>query len=249
MRAVVVAILCVVAGILCWVPGPCHAMNVSPIQLEMMSAGTSSRGAIRVTNESPTPLPVEVSVRRLTQDENGNRTYSPGGEEEFLLLPPQALIPPGASQVFRVQWVGEPMLAESQSFMLFVSQVPVKPRPGSTLAVQVVMSIGCMVNVAPPRGAPSLRITGTGVSAGESGRRHPTLTVFNPTSTHAFLPHATIRLSAAGWSKELASAELGSKLGIGLVQPGKQRRFVLPVALPDTVRTFTATIDFRPVRP
>ena len=36
----------------------------------------------------------------------------------FLVVPPQALMPPGATQNFRIQWVGEPQLCESQSYML-----------------------------------------------------------------------------------------------------------------------------------
>ena len=108
-------------------------------------------------------LPVEIALRRLSEEEDGRRTYLQGGEEEFLVLPPQALIRPGASQVFRLQWVGEPMLQESASFMLFVSQVPVKWPANKTPVVQVVMSIGCMVNVAPPRGTADLRVSGVDI--------------------------------------------------------------------------------------
>ena len=230
-------------------PSVCRAMTVTPIQLEMSSAGTASRSAIVVTNDGMESLPVEIALRRLSEEEDGRRTYFKGGEEEFLVLPPQALIRPGASQVFRLQWVGEPMLQESASFMLFVSQVPVKWPANKAPVVQVVMSIGCMVNVAPPRGTASLRVSGADIVIDKSGKHHPSITVENPTRVHALLPHSTIRLSGQGWSRELTPDFLGASVGIGLVQPGRRRRFVLPVDLPVSLSNFAATIDLKPNRP
>ena len=241
-----VLLLCAVFNL---AAGPALSLSVTPVQLEFSSAGTASRGTIVVTNDSARPLPIELSVRRLSQEGDGGRIYSAGGEEDFLLLPPQALIAPGGSQVFRVQWVGEPMLAESQSYMIFVSQVPVKMPSAKGPAVQVVFNIGCMVNVAPPRGLPALEVTGAAVETDRSGRRYPVITVRNPSRVHALLPQSTIRLSGAGWSRSLPPAELGSKIGIGLVQPGRQRTFVLPVELPHTVTRVEASIDFKPTRP
>jgi len=248
MKAPYLLFLSLIAGVAA-APSPCHAMSVTPIQLEMSSAGPASRRTVVVTNDSNRPLPVELSLQRIAEGENGGRRYMPGGEDAFLILPPQALIRPGASQVFRLQWVGEPMLVESESFMLFVSQVPVKLPAGSGPAVQVVMSVGCMVNVAPPRGLPSLRITATGIEIDRHGRRHPSVTVENTTRMHALLPQSTILLTAGGWSKELTPGELGASVGIGLVQPGMRRTFVLPVDLPAGVSAVGASIDFKPTRP
>lgn len=141
------------------------------------------------------------------------------------------------------------MLNASRSYYIFFNQVPVKQKPG-TAAVQVVMSIGTLVNVAPPQGAPSLRIVETGVSApGKSGRRHPTITLHNPGNVHALVSNATVRLSGGGWSEVLTPGLLSEKLGSGLVQPGKRRKFSLPVDLPPNVSSIQATIELNPRRP
>ena len=139
-----------------------RAFTVSPLQLEMTSAGQRSRGQITVVNDGETPMPVEAVVQRLSLDEAGRQTTSKAGEE-FLVMPPQAIIPPGATQNFRIQWLGEPMLAKSESFVLAISQVPVKLEK-SKPRVQVVMALGVMINVAPPEGAPALNVVGTGVT-------------------------------------------------------------------------------------
>ena len=125
-------------------------------------------------------------------DENGKSQTAKAGDE-FLLMPPMAMIPPGGTQNFRVQWLGDPMIEASQSFYIFFNQVPVK-MPKDHKGVQVVVSMGVIANVAPAQGTPSLQVVGTGVSVDKNGKRRPTMTVLNPTKVHALLPQTTVGL-------------------------------------------------------
>jgi fimbrial chaperone protein len=220
------------------------AMTVTPTHVELISAGSGNRAMISVVNTGSQPLPIEATVMRATLDEAGLPQTSKGGED-FLVMPPQALIAPGATQNFRIQWLGDPMLETSQSFLLYLSQIPVK-LPATRNAVQVVMSIGVMINVAPPRGRPSLQVIETGVTTDSHGKRHPTITVLNPSKVHALLPQSTIRLAAGTWSTTITSGLLRERIGIGLVQPGRRRKFILPVELPASVGSIQAQLDFRP---
>ena len=222
------------------------AMTVTPTHLELVSAGSQSRARITVVNNSAQPLPIESIVLRANLDEAGLPTTSKAGDE-FLIMPPQALIAPGATQNFRIQWLGEPMIESSQSFLIYMTQVAVKLPPNKS-AVQVVMSVGVMVNVAPPRGVASLQILQTDVTTDRAGKRQPTITVFNPSRIHALLPQATIRLASGSWSETITPGILNERIGIGLVQPGRKRRFILPVALPAGVHTVQARLDFTPKR-
>ncbi|AGK56380.1 hypothetical protein HYPDE_23468 [Hyphomicrobium denitrificans 1NES1] len=219
------------------------AMTVTPTQIEMASTGRTSRGAITVVNNGTDALPVELIVKKVSLDEAGVPKGSPAGDE-FLIMPPQAMIPPGATQNFRIQWLGEPLLEKSETFLVYVNQIPVK-LPKRIRGVQVVFGMGVMVNVAPPRGEAALQVVKTGVVTDAKGRRHPTLTVFNPTNVHALFPQSTVRVSSGDWSETLSSGELAQSIGIGLVQPGHRRRFVLPVALPPSVTSVQTSLEFR----
>ena len=226
------------------VPGIAWAMGVSPVQLELQSAGKTSRSTLTVDNKGGAPLPVEILIKRMTQDENGVRTYHADGQNEFLVIPPQAMIPPGGSQVFRVQWVGEPVLAESKSFMLFANQVPVK-QPTNTSGVQMISSMGAMINVAPPQSVGDLKVVSTSVDIDKkTGKRHPAIVVENPTKTHALLPKATLKLQAGSWQETYAPEALSGQIGIGLVPPGQRRKFVLPVTLPQNAASVQASIEY-----
>ena len=225
---------------------PANAMSVTPVHVEMVSAGQASRTQVMVTNNGSEPMPVEAGLERLSLDENGNRRMAKAGDD-FLIFPPQAMIPAGGTQVFRLQWVGEPMLPKSQSYLFSVSQVPVKFPKGQS-KVQVVLSFGVVINVAPSQGAPSLKVVGTGVTTDAQGKRRPTVTVENLSTVHALLPDGALSLSGDSWRHSLTATEMREKIGIGLVQPGQRRRFVMPVELPANVTSVQANLEYKPKR-
>ena len=220
---------------------PARAMSVSPIHIEMTSVGQTGHSQVIVTNTSNTPLPIDTAMKRLELDENGNTKTVPAGDE-FLVFPPQAMIPPGGTQVLRIQWVGEPNLAQSQSYMLTVTQIPVK-LPKTQSGVQVVMSFGIIVNVAPPQGQSNLKLVSTGIAIDKAGKRHPTITVEDSSNVHAVLQSAVLHLSAGAWSRTYQPGEIAQSIGIGLVQPGKRRKFVLPDVLPADAGTVQASLE------
>lgn len=51
----------------------------------------------------------------------------------------------------------------------------------------------------------------------------------------------SLTLKSGGWSKSLPTNFLRSKVGIGLVQPGRKRRFVIPVELPKGISKVQAS--------
>ena len=221
-----------------------NAMTVTPTEIEMKSTGRTSRSAITVVNNGEGELAVELVAKKATLNEEGVPKTAPAGDD-FLIMPPQALIPPGATQNFRIQWLGEPLLRKSETFFIYVNQIPVK-LPKHVKGVQLVFGMGVMINVAPPRGEPALEVVKNGVVEDRRGARHPTITVLNPTNVHALFPQATIRLSNGSWSETLSSGKLAQTIGIGLVQPEHRRRFVLPVTLPPGVTSVQSSIEFRP---
>lgn len=228
-------------------PGePAAAMSVSPTHLEMTSAGPNSRADIRVFNNADKPLPIETVVSRVTRDADGNEVIK-REDADFLVLPLQTMIPPGGSQVLKVQWLGEPLIEESRAYRIAVKQLPVA-QPGERKSVQLVLKFSVIVNVAPPEGRPALRLVRAGIARSRKGKRIPRLTVTNPSRVHARLPEARVQLSGGDWRKILSPGMLQGLLGIGTVMPGQTRSFDLPLPLPDSVQSLNAQIDY-PAQP
>ncbi|MGH1351627.1 MAG: fimbrial biogenesis chaperone [Methyloligellaceae bacterium] len=221
-----------------------NAMGVNPVVMEMTSAGRGSKGSIRVVNDGKNKLPVEIVISRVELGPEGEQSLRPAGEE-FLIFPPQALVPPGATQNFRVQWVGKPDIPESQSYIFSVNQVPVKMPKGQS-GVQLVFNFGTVVNVGPPSGAPSIKLLKSEISKDKRGKRRPAVTLRNSSNVHARLSDATVRLSGNGWSETMTPAILRQKLGVGLIQPGKVRKLMLPVEVPASVTSIKTEIQYKP---
>lgn len=211
---------------------PASAMSVSPILTDMTTTGRDSRSSITVVNTGATTLPVEISVAQLDLGENGERNLTPN-EDDFLIFPPQAMIPAGASQVFRVQWTGDPEMDRSRSYAFLVNQIPVDSQGDGTV-LELVYSVVIYVNVSPLAGDSDLRLVHAApVSDGEGGRKIELL-VENRGNRHDYLSRERIVFKAAngGWTREVRASEFASSIGIGIIQPGKTRRFILPVELP-----------------
>jgi len=210
---------------------PARAMSVSPILTDMAPAGRDSRSTVTVVNTGTTTLPVEIVVNRLELGENGELGLSPD-DADFLIFPPQAMIAPGASQVFRLQWAGDPDIAESRSYALLVNQIPVDSQASGTV-LELVYSVVVYVNVSPLQGTSEVRLLRVGPVTAEHGERRLELVVENRGNRHHYLSHDRIPLTTPeGWSREFRASEFASSVGIGLVQPGRTRRFILPIEPP-----------------
>lgn len=217
------------------------ATSVSPINIEMVAAGPRARAHIVVTNTSRDAIAIEPDVARLVLDQHGKSTSSPSSDE-FLTLPTQALIAPGSSQTFRLQWLGDPALSESRSYLVAMNQLPVRGLK-SKAGLQILVSFGVAVNVAPAQGRGAMRVASSGLNG-----RKPFVVIENPTAVHALLRDAEITLQAQGWSTTLPPGALENVLGTGLVQPKRKRSFQLPVDVPSSVRQLTVAIDYRAPR-
>ena len=236
---------CLLAGLAMLLAGAtlAKAMSISPTHIEMTTLGPDSRADIRVFNGSDMPLPIETVISRVTRDAKGNKIVR-RNEADFLVLPMQAMIPPGRSQILKVQWLGEPLIEESRAYRLHINQLPVA-QPGQGKAVRIVLSFAVIVNVAPPKGQPDLQLVKTDITRSRAGKRVPALTVTNRSKVHARLPEARIHLSGGGWSRVLSPGVLEGLIGIGTVMPGQTRTFEIPLTLPDNVGSVEARLDYQ----
>lgn len=138
-----------------------YAMRVSPMIVEMTTSGTGSVARIEIQNLNAGRLPFETRITRLTFDQSGVPSETPA-DGDFLVFPPQGMLPQGARQVVRLQWVGAPELATSQAYYLSVNQLPIPAEPGTgtqNAQVQVVYHMKALVVVAPPNAQPNVSVT------------------------------------------------------------------------------------------
>ena len=236
VEIIFVFLLAVLFGI-----GEAHALGVTPLVVEMSSGAANRTAQIIVENDSANDTPIEVEVFRVELDENGAQHLSPA-PSEFLVFPATRMLKPHAKQVFRIQWLGA-SLAKSETFIFAVNQLPVT-MPEAKSGVQVIFNFDVIANVAPPSGTRSLDVVST-TTVTEKGKTYPSLLLSNAGNVHARLSDATLTLKSGSWSRTVTPGELQLRLGAAVVQPGKRRRFVIPIELPAQASGVTAELSYQ----
>ncbi len=225
-----------------------YAMRVSPMVLELESRGTQAVGRIEVQNLNPGRLAFETRVTRLEYDENGNTRETPA-DQDFLIFPPQGVLPTGGRQVIRVQWVGNADLAASQAYYVAVTQLPVpldEIQQGQVGAqVQVVYNMKALVVVAPPGAQPNVSAasvragmiqlpTPPGASAPPAPVPGVEITLRNEGRRHAMMAGVGWRLAGRdpqgqAIRVDITPDELNRTIGTGYVPALGQRTFRVPL--------------------
>ena len=221
------------------------AMTVQPVVVDLQTAGRSMSQVITVENTFATPLPVELTVQELELTPTG---IKPTGQDpgDLLVFPPQAIIAPGQTQTFRVQYVGDPALAKSKHYYITVAQLPVKLPEGQS-AIQILYNFQVLVSVAPAATKPALSIGGSRITRNDAGKPVPVITLKNSSAAHGYLANGQLRLiekDASGkevFRKALSGAEIQQTIGFGLVGGNQTRDMTLPIELPAAEGTVEAS--------
>lgn len=228
--------------------GTAWAMSVSPVFLEL-EEGTKSSGTIAVTNPTESRLPVTINIAAMTLDQNGRVAKLTAANSDFVTIPVQASIAPGATQNFRVQYVAADNLASSRLFQYSIDQLPIQPAPGAASQIQIVYSVSGFMAVAPIEGRCAIAVTGTGITTDRGGKSRATVTFANRGTRHALISRGalTVRqvspLGATVWRQSLNSARIDKEVGLGIVPANGTRTITLPYDLPAAGGTIEAEYD------
>lgn len=218
-------------------PVAVEAMTVQPVVVDMSTAGRGMSASVRVENNGATPLPVELRVNE-TEFKPDGVTASDRPSEDIMAFPPQAIIPPGQTQVFRLQYLGDTDTDRSKHYYVTVAQLPVQLPEGQS-AIQILYNFQVMVNVASITASPpSLSVTGAGIATNDAGKPIATFTVNNTGLNYGYLSGNRVTIierDASGkevFRRNLSSNDVQQSIGFGLVGPQMSRVFKAPVELP-----------------
>lgn len=224
------------ATIILLLAGAVIAMTVQPVAVDLRMAGRDASAPIRVENNGPNPLPVEVRIVETDFTPESVRA-SERLTDDVIAFPPQAIIPPGGTQVFRLQYVGDPDGERSRHYYAEVAQQPVELPEGQS-AIQILYNFQVMVNVASMvAGDPQLSVTGAEVATNGDGKPVVAFTVANASRNYGYLSQGTLTIvysDASGreiMRRSMAANDIQQNIGYGLVGPEMTRRFVTAIEL------------------
>lgn len=243
VRAVLVALIALFMMI-----APAQAMRVSPMVIEMESRGSNATARIEVQNINPGNLAFETRVFLMNIDADGKITETPA-DKDFLIFPPQGVLPAGGRQVVRLQWLGDAAPETSQAYYVSIEQLPVALEPTGTdtvgAQVQILYNMRALVVVAPPGAKPDVEATevkqATFRPATPPGAKElppmqdgVEITLRNEGRRHAMMANFAWQLVGEDkdgkWLRvDISAEELNRAIGTGFIPAKGERVFRVPV--------------------
>lgn len=204
--------------------------RVSPMIVNVEPSGRAAVARVEVTNPGEVEFPLEVVMSRGEISESGELTLIPA-DDQFLVYPAQGRIAGGGQQVFRIQYVGEPKLTQSEIYYMSIRQIPVELQPGAP-RVQIVATFNVLVNVV-PKGASAAPAVLSAQGVTRAGKPGIEVKLANNGTRYFSASDLDWSITGSGSSGSETRlnpkpAELSESIGYGVVPPGKTRIFFLP---------------------
>lgn len=246
-------------------------LAVDPLFVEV-APGQSAAIRARNTSDKPMTLELNVEARHVSREGAQSRT---GGEDDFVLIPPQAIVPAQGSQVFRLQALPTGQ-TESKSYFVTVHQLPVEMGEieGGGAQIQMVFAFDVAVHVVPKGAEAKPEMVSAGLSTmmiADKAKSAPPApnAAADPKAPTRQVPAVEIALRNAG-TKYLYLQDLdyvatgidqaGAKVdlprwdqpavidaaGVTLVEPGAERVFKLPLEGVPALKSVQVEIRQRP---
>lgn len=142
-----------------------QAFSVNPMVSDFDPNAPRSQQIFVLSNPSDKEKPIEISVAKPILDENGIETMDIGnGEENFLIVPQQFVLPPNARRSVKIFYVGEPR-EEEDTYRFIFKELPVElaeeelPEGESSFSMRIVMQYNTRVWLTPKGLKEELAIT------------------------------------------------------------------------------------------
>src|SRR6185437_13322690 len=124
----------------------------------------------------------------------------PDSGDDFVIFPTIANIAPGARQVFRIRYIGNPSIAQSKLYMFSTAELPVPLDPNEKQAqLQIVYAINSIVTVKPPKAKPDVRVAEVDRKTSSKGVHGVDVVFQNDGPAHAYIGTDTLQLSSGSW--------------------------------------------------
>ncbi|MGB3805851.1 MAG: hypothetical protein WA936_01490 [Erythrobacter sp.] len=228
-------------------PVTANASRVSPMIVELEPTGRGSIARVDLVNDGLRDLPFEVQMMRGVITPEGSLELTPA-DAEFVVFPAQTLVESNSQQVFRIQYVGEGALDQSEVYYMAIRQIPVGFDPGVS-QIQMVVNFNVLVNVVPDGATPEPVVRSVGFTTRSvPGPRDPENPDIEPEPVEqrgvevdlgnsgnryylAGLSNWTITGRTTGgeaFSQTLEGDEASRLIGVGVVAPNANRIFFIP---------------------
>ncbi|BDI61942.1 hypothetical protein MACH05_25020 [Qipengyuania nanhaisediminis] len=199
-----------------------------------------------ITNTHQVPIAIEVEAFKREQRPDGTDELTLD-EEDLIIFPPQMVIPPGQSQSFKVQWVGDSAPARELAYRIVTTQLPIRfdtPEVNGRRAdLAVNYRYEAALYIMPPGVEPVAELISARTVVAEDGAKQIELEIASIGSMRAIIEQPSLEITtSSGQSFTLDGDAVLPLVGLNIL-PGNTR--IVRIAAPDAIGDgpITATLD------
>jgi P pilus assembly chaperone PapD len=208
-----------------------HAFTASPMLVELSPAGSGTERSVRITNNEDRPVAVEAEVYARSQSVSADeiaKTPSP----DFIVLPPQVVVPAKSTQIVRIRWVGAGEFPAELAFRLKVSAVPYQDNGGNA-GVDVAGAFLISVYITPPGAKSNLSVVSASKSSEKGGQIE--FEVTNSGNKRATVIGGSFKIQSGGKTFEIDRETARQSMSTATILAGSTRKLTIkaPAGMPD----------------
>jgi P pilus assembly chaperone PapD len=199
------------------------AYEVGPLRIFLAPSQGRASATISVNNTSNEELLFEVKTFRRDVARDGDQKLVPV-EGVFTVFPVQARVAPQKTQAVRIQYRGDPVTADSRSYVVQIAEVPVMKPDFSGVKFTYDFGVAVYVDSAKPKSdlGPLTDVAASG------GELH--FSVENRGNAYAFTAGYALRYTTSdGKSQTLEPSELAKLIRNPIIPPHSVRDFDLQI--------------------
>ncbi len=214
------------------------ALQMNPLSVVLKPSGGGTKQSFKVTNESDKPIAVQFSVMTRQQPNLTSKELRKPADNDFMIYPPQTIIPARSTQKVRIEWLGARQIPREQTYRLIAEQVFVSLEEKEATGVKMLMTLVGALYVQ-PKGIKS----NVQVKAVQQQGNKLAVTLTNSGNRHQLMKHATLTLKNGGKIISLKGRQLEGLDGNNVLG-GASQRFLIPVPQGYTNGRWVASIQY-----
>ena len=197
------------------------ALQMNPLSVVLKPSGGGAKQSFRVTNESSKPIAVQFSV--TTRQQLNNKEVRKPADKDFMIYPPQTIIPANSTQKVRIEWLGKGNLPREQAYRLIAEQVYVALDDKKVTGINMLMTLVNGLYVQPTGTKSIIQVKGVQRQGNKLA-----VTLMNAGTKHQIMNYATLQLKSGGRSLTVKGKGLHGIDGNNVLA-GATKRFYIPL--------------------
>lgn len=198
-----------------------NALQMNPLSVVLKPSGGGTKQSFRVSNESSEPIAVQFSI--TTRQQVNNKEIRKPADKDFMIYPPQTIIPAKSTQKVQVEWLGPGNIPREQAYRLIAEQVYVSLSDKNKTGVKMLMTLVGALYVQPNGTRSKVHV--------RSVQRHGNklaVTLTNSGNRHQLMRFATLILRNGPQVLTLKGPALAGLDGNNVLG-GATKRFLIPL--------------------